>query len=192
MSTINLLASLSFGSDTSYVRKQVEKGGKFFAEFVPQICAPEQLQAMNQKGAKRFVQAANFALTGDTKSFDAVTAYMISAIMLSKSETITFKDAHFACGLNSDDAKNIKGVSRARLGKFLGNAGTPGTITSKVSRSTGKGGFMTALGITSKGDKNSFSLTATAKNHPLIVAYALQLEKMTDGAFTLLQSEGKI
>jgi hypothetical protein len=187
-----LQANLSIGkyaSDTTFVRKQIEKGGSFFSEFAPVVCDENQLDAMNQKGVKRFTQAVNFALSGNVKDFDEVTAFMVSAVMLSKEETISFSRVHFLCGVGVDGATHIKGVSRQRLARFIGNAGTVGTITSKVSRTTGKGGFFTALGITAKADRNSFTLTANAKQNPLLLAYAVQLEKMTDGALALIREE---
>ena len=178
-----------YASDNSFIAKQVKLGGAHFAELAPMLSTTEQLNAMNQKGVKRFVQAVNFALSGDLKQFDAVTAYMVSAIILTKDNNISFQNAHFLCGLNSDNATAIRGVSRAKVSRFLQNAGTAGTITSKVSRTAGKGGFFTALGITSKSDKHSFTLSDNAKNNALLLAYASQLEKMTDGSFKLLQKE---
>ena len=185
------IASGAYASDNSFIQKQVIKGGAHFEAFAPMLSTTEQLQAMNQKGVKRFVQAVNFALSGNVKDFDAVTAYMVSAVILTKENTVSFQNAHFLCGLNTEHAQAIKGASRARLNKFLGNAGTAGTITSKVSRTTGKGGFFTALNITSKSDKHSFTLTDSAKNNALLLAYAKQLENMTDGAFNLIQSDKK-
>lgn len=181
----------AYASDTGFISKQVLKGGAHFEAFAPMLSTTEQLNAMNQKGVKRFVQAVNFALSGNVKDFDAVTAYMVSAVILTKENTVSFQNAHFLCGLNTEHAHAIKGASRARLNKFLGNAGTAGTITSKVSRTTGKGGFFTALNITNKSDKHSFTLTDSAKNNALLLAYAKQLENMTDGAFNLIMSDKK-
>lgn len=185
------IASNAYASDTGFIQKQVIKGGAHFEQLAPMLSTSEQLSAMNQKGVKRFVQSVNFSLSGNVKDFDAVTAYMVSAVILTKQETVSFQNAHFLCGLNTEHAQAIKGTSRARLNKFLGNAGTAGTITSKVSRTTGKGGFFTALGITNKSDKHSFTLSPTAKNNALILAYASQLEKMTEGAFNLIMSDKK-
>lgn len=183
------LSLVKYASDNSFIAKQLSKGGEYFASFAPIVCDENQLDAMNQKGVKRFTQALNFAISGNVKDFDEVTAFLVSAVMLSKEETITFSRVHFLCGVGVDGAAHIKGVSRARLARFIGNAGTVGTITSKVSRTTGKGGFFTALGITAKADRNSFTLTADAKSNPLLLAYAKQLEKMTDGALALIREE---
>lgn len=187
---VNLQASL-YSSDNSFIAKQVKLNEAYFKEFAPLLCNAEQLAKMNQKGVKRFVQAVNFAINGNVKCFDAVTAYMISAIVLTKDLNISFQNAHFLCGLNTEHAQAIKGVSRAKLHKFLSNAGTAGTITSKVSRTAGKGGFFTALNITNKADKYSFTLTENAKTNPLILAYAKQLENMSEGQFKLLTESKK-
>lgn len=192
ISTLNSkIASNAFASDNSFIQKQVLKGGAHFAQLAPMLSTTEQLNAMNQKGVKRFVQAVNFALSGNIKDFDAVTAYMVSAVILTKDNTVSFQNAHFLCGLNTEHAHAIKGTSRARLNKFLGNAGTAGTITSKVSRTTGKGGFFTALNITSKSDKHSFTLSDNAKTNALLLAYGKQLENMTEGAFNLIMLDKK-
>lgn len=189
LNTLNAnLNAGKYASDSAFINKQVVKGGQHFKQLAPLLCNSEQLNNMNQKGVKRFVQSVNFALSGDIKEYDAVTAYLVSAVVLTKDNTISYKNAHFLCGLNTDNAENIRGLSRAKFNKFLSNAGTAGTITSKVSRTTGKGGFFTALNITNKSDKHSFTLTDSAKNNPLLLAYASQLEKMTDGAFNLLQA----
>lgn len=182
------LTNVKYASDNGFIAKQLITGAKHFAEFAPLLCNSEQLNAMNQKAVKRFTQAVNFALSGDLKQYDAVTAYMVSAIVLTKDNNVSFQNAHFLCGLNTEHAQVIRGVSRSKFARFLGNAGTAGTITSKVSRTTGKGGLFTALSITNKSDKHSFTLSETAKTNALILAYASQLEKMTEGSFHLLQA----
>ena len=179
----------AYSSDSSFIAKQIDKGGEYFANFINQTVQPEQINAMNQKGAKRFAQAVNFAMSGNVKDFDPVTAFMVASIVLTKQSTITFKDAHFLCGIGSDDAQLIKGISKAKLSRFIGGAGNAGTVTSKVSRTTGKGGFFTALGITGKSDKHSFTLTETAKSNALILAYAHQLQNMTEGALALINEK---
>ena len=190
---ITLLNNTDFASDTSFIRKQVSKGGQFFSELITQLSTIEQLQNItkNQKGVKRYTQAINFALNGDVTSFDAVTAYTVSCIALTKSKSISFQDVHFLCGVGSDNASHIKGISRAKVSRFIGSAGTTGTVTSKVSRTVGKNGFFTALNITEKSDKHSFTLTDTAKNNALILAYAYQLERMTDSTFLTLSTKNK-
>ena len=188
---VNLLLNTGFGSDTSFIQKQVLKGGDFFAELITQICTFEQLKAItsNQKGVKRFVQSLNFALNGDINTFDAVTAYMVSCVALTKDNTIKYQDAHFLCGVGNENAKLSKGVSKAKVSRFIGNAGTAGTITSKVSRTSGKNGFFTHLNITSKSDKHSFTLSDNAKSNALILAYAYQLERMTESTFLTIKDK---
>lgn len=188
---VSMLSSGSFGTDTSFIKKQIAKGAQNFSDLLNAIVTQEQLSAImkNQKGVKRFVQSLNFALSGDTNDFDAVSAYMVSCIALTKDSTITYKNAHFLCGIGSDNAQLIKGISKAKVSRFIGDAGSAGTITSKVSRTTGKNGFFTALNITSKSDSHSFTLSDSAKNNPLILAYAYQLEKMTESTFLTIKEK---
>jgi hypothetical protein len=185
---IAVINNRNLGSDSGFIQKRLNKN---VIELLNATVSPAQVdpEMMNQKGVKRLVQLANFAVSGNIEDFDPVTAFLVSAVMLTKQETITYRDAHFLCGLGADDAQHVKGVSRAKLARFLGNAGTAGTITSKVSRTTGKRGFFTALGITSKGDAHSFTLAPNAKQNPLLLAYAHQLEKMTDSALALIASK---
>lgn len=180
-----------YASDTAYINKAVLKNASHFADLLPLLVTSEQLNACNQKAVKRLVQSINFALNGNVSDFDAVTAYMVSAVILTKQPSITFQNAHFLCGLNTEHAQAVQGASRARLNKFIGNAGTAGTITSKVSRTTGKGGFFTALNITNKSDKHGFTLSDNAKQNALLLSYAVQLEKMTDSTFLTLTNKNK-
>jgi hypothetical protein len=187
---ITVIQNRDLGTDKGFIAKRLNS---HVVELMNATVSPEMVSpdAMNQKGVKRIVQLANFAVSGNVEDFDAVTAFMVSAVLLTKQETITYRDAHFLCGLGIDEAQHVKGVSRAKLSRFLGTAGTAGTITAKVSRTTGKRGFFTALGITAKGDAHSFTLTPTAKQNPLLLAYAMQLEKMTDSALALIAAKQK-
>lgn len=186
----NVIVNRDLGSDKSFVAKRMND---HVIALLNATVSPEMVntEKMNQKGVKRIVQLTNFAVSGNVDDFDPVTAFMVAAVMLTKQETITYRDAHFLCGLGVDEAQHVKGVSRAKLSRFLGNAGTAGTITSKVSRTTGKRGFFTALGVTTKGDAHSFTLSPDAKQNKLLLAYAQQLEKMTDSALALIASKQK-
>lgn len=141
---------------------------------------------MNQKAILRTVQACDFIATDDTAQCDEVTSALVALIALSNQSRVTFNDAHIVAGAAKEGA-NVAGVSRARLARFLPRTSNLGTITSKVSRTVGKRGLFTALGITAKGDAHSFELCAGAKSHPFIIGYSARLEQMTEGAFSLLK-----
>lgn len=177
-----------FKSDSGAVLKQINKGGEFLQTVVDQILTAQSCTALmkNQKAVKRFLQAVNFSVSGDTNNFDASYAYVFATIALTKSDTISFDSMRFIMGLNKEGAQTIAGVSRQKLDRFLALKTTAGTIKTKTTHSVGTNGFMTALGVTSKSDAHGFTLTPVAKTHPLVVAYAYQLEKMTDGAFNLV------
>lgn len=182
-----------FKTDSGAVLKQINKGGEFLQLLVDQILTAEQCTSLmkNQKAVKRFLQACNFALSGDTSNFDKNYAYVFATIALTKSDSISFDSMRFIMGLKSEGAKVIAGVSRQRLDRFINLQSTAGTIKTKTTHSVGKNGFMTALGVTSKSDAHGFTLTGNAKTHPLVTGYAYQLEKMTDGAFKLVSGDDK-
>lgn len=181
----------AFKSDTGAVLKQISKGGDFLATLLEQITTKEQAQALckNQKAVKRFLQACNFSLSGDVSNFEPYYAYVFATIALTKSDSISFDSMRFILGLNKEGAQNVSGVSRARLDKFLKLVSNPNTVKTKVTHSVGTNGFMTALGVTTKSDAHGFTLTASAKNHPLVLGYAYQLERMTDGQFALISEK---
>ena len=187
----NLLLSREFNTNTSTVHNHVRKGGEFFAQFIAQLSTVDQLKTVceNQKGIMRYTQALNFALNGDPVHFNKVTAYLISTVVLTKSKSISFKDAHFLCGANSDNANLINGVSKSKLNKFIGIVGAYGTITSQVSRTIGTGGFFTALGISSPNGAHAVTFTDNAKSNALILAYAHQLERMTESTFLTIKEK---
>lgn len=183
----NVIASGALKSDTKRVSNTLAHEAT--AQVITTLIPHDAWARMNQKAILRTVQACDFIATGDAlKSCDEVTSAMVAIIALANQSQVSFADAHLAAGA-SKEASPIKGVSRARLARFLPRTSNLGTITSKVSRTVGKAGLFTALGITVKGDTHSFILTDAAKSHPFIIAYALGLEQMTEGAFTLLQQQ---
>ena len=138
----------------------------------------------NQKALMRLSQALNFVVSGDVAAFDTASAFVIAALALSKQERISFSDMHYLIGASgNENTAHIKGVSRSKMQKILSSISSMGTITSQVSRTVGSGGYLTALGVVTKSDKHGF--TIANRSHPMIVAYAAQLEKMTDGALHL-------
>jgi hypothetical protein len=181
-----------YGTDFDRVQKHLTMGGAHLVQFLDLICDLDQIKTMKQKPTMRFLECIRYALNGDVETFDSVSAYMISTVLLTKQDKVTYQDAHFMMGVNTDGANHIRGVSRAKLSKFLGNGGSVGTISSKVSRTVAPSGFFTALGISIKGDKHSYTLTDSAKSHPFILAYCAQLEKMGDGTLALLKSKEKM
>lgn len=196
--TVSAILSHKMGTDAGYVRRVLEAGGETLASIIAAFATPEQIRAMNQKACKRFVEACDFALSGDrlgkNNRLNKTTAYLVAVIALAQQQRVSFADAHRVCGLFTEDGRYIKGVDRPRVARFIGGrAGSAGTITSQVSRTVGQGregcGFFTALGISRKGDKHGFELTETAKSHPLILAYCAQLERISDGDFELLMRD---
>lgn len=144
----------------------------------------------NQKAIMRTAQALNFIASGDSAAFDNVTAMLISTILLSTQKTITFSDVHYLIGGNgNENSSHVRGVSRAKLSRFIGLCSNMGTVTSKASRTVGKNGLFSALGISVKSDAHSFTISETAKSNPFVIAYAARLQSMTEGQFELLSSK---
>lgn len=139
----------------------------------------------NQKALKRLAQSIAFCAGDLVAGFDRATALIVASIAQSKDKVINFQNMRFTMGgTGNEDTAQIKGVSRARLAKFLGTISNEGTRVSQCSRTVGTGGFFAALGIVRSVDKHSFEVINP--NHPLLVAYAMRLENMGDGTFALL------
>lgn len=181
------ILTISLGTDAPRVTRMLSHVPT--VAFLNAIATAEQVSKMNQKGALRLVESCAFAVSGDAKSFDKGTAMLTAAIALTQQPRLVFDDLKFLMGMGVDGASHIAGVSRAKMHKFIGRVGAAGTIRSKLSRTVANRGIFGALGITSKGDAHSCELTDTAKRHPLVIAYAAQLEKMTDGTFEVLYRE---
>ncbi len=188
-SVVSLFESRDLGTDRAFVNNVLKRGGDALKVFMGQVFKVEQFAGVKQKGMKRVIQAASFALSGNVKDYDEGTAYCVALVMLTNQTTVKFSDAHALMGCTIDGAQHIKGVSRAKLSRFLGRVGTAGTVTSKTSRTVGSGGFFTGLGITLKGDAHSFTLCDGARENPLLLAYAMQLQSMTDSQLELARNK---
>lgn len=191
-----------FSAFTSQVARLTAKGAtasdiaciiKYATEktcsFIMGVVKPEEVKSMtNQKAIKRLAQGLHFTATGDVNALDPAHALCVSTIVLSKDTVISFQNMRFTMGgLGDNDTVSIKGVSRARLHRFLGIITNHGTKVSQCSRTVGANGLLGALGITRKIDAHSFEIVN--KNHPYLLAYAARLETMTDGAFKLLEDK---
>lgn len=180
---LNVLNSLSLGTDASRCKRFAER--EPVAELACKFATENDLRAMKQKGVMRFLQACEFIASGDVKAYDRGTAVVMSVIALTQDKDISFASLQFVAGKVTEDAKLIGGVSKQRIAKHIGKVGTIKTIESKISRSVGKGGFLTALGITAKSSGHGFTVADNARQHAFTVAYAQALNKMTDGALRL-------
>jgi hypothetical protein len=145
---------------------------------------------MNQKGLMRFVQIANFVVSGDVSRYDTVSGAMCALVMLTSETDVTFENARFALSsTGNEDSRLPKGISGARLRKVLGLT-RRGTVETKVSRTVGQGkmcGYLTALGITQKGSPHGFTVVDRA--HPFLIAHGKAISRMSDSALALLQSK---
>lgn len=186
----SLILNVDCGTDTARVRKLVTRS-QAMIDSLGLMLTPDAVKGANQKALMRMVQAVSFAVSGAIDDFNRSTAFLVSTIMLSSQSRVTYQDAHYLMGAHTEGANNIGGVSRARLQRFITRAGTTATITSQCSRTVGKRGFFTSLGITTKGDAHSFEMTPTARSNSLIVAYAYQLQTMTDGNLRLIEVTSK-
>jgi hypothetical protein len=181
------ILALDLGTDSARVARTIRNGGQPLVDTLGAFLSVEALQGMNQKAVMRAVQAVSFAVSGSTDDLDPVTASVISAVMLSSDACISFESMRYAAGQTGIlDPKSIGGVSRAKLMRFIGRGGTAKTIESKVSRSVGKRGFLTGLGVTEKSDAHTFTLREGARASGFVLGYAHQLQTMTDGAFALV------
>jgi hypothetical protein len=142
---------------------------------------------MNQKALFRFIQSVDFIVSGSVNRYDAVSAGMCAIVLLANESQVSFENARFALSsTGNEDSRLPKGVMGARLRKILGLT-RRGTVESKVSRTVGKNGYLTCLGITVKGDAHGF--TITDKQHPFLIAHGVALSRLSDSALNLLQDK---
>lgn len=179
------------GATASDIKRILRFASEGNCEFVTGALTGETVAGMtNQKAIMRLAQAVAFVAGDLVAGFDRATALITASIMLSKQSIINFQTMRFAMGGTGDEnTTHIKGVSRARLAKFLKTIPNDGTRMTQCSRTVGTGGFLSALGIVKSVDKHSFEIIN--KNHPLLVAYAMRLENMGDGTFALLTEDKK-
>lgn len=173
-------------SDVKFILKHAHEGA---CEFVKGAIDPAIVQKMtNIKAVKRLAQAVAFCAGDSVGGYDKATALIIASIALSKQKTIDFKTMRFTMGgIGDENTAHIKGVSRARLSRFLGTISNEGTRVSQCSRTVGTGGFLSALGAVITAGKTAFSIENP--EIPLLTCYAMRLESMGDATFALLNSE---
>lgn len=192
-SAANIFINADLKGETARVRTMFETHGGRLADLVNSLITTEQANHIvtNVKGAMRVIQSLCFTLGGDVRYYDASTAFIVSAVALSTQSKINYASLHLLQGYRKEgtEGANVKGVQRPRLVKFLGTVGTNGTISSKTTRTVGKNGFLTAMGITTKSDNSTVELAEGAKSNAYIVLYSHALERMTDGAFALIQEK---
>ena len=178
----------SLGTDRPFIEKRLSN--QHVAAGFDALVSGSQVANMKQKGIKRIVQCISFCVTGDMKDFDPVSGLVCAAIALTgESEKVEFSRLHALCGIHREGRESaaLQGVSKARLNKFLSLGGSAGTVSSKVSRTVGEAGFLTALGLVLKSDKTSFVVDKNARDSSaFLIAYASALARMTDGQFKIV------
>lgn len=184
------ILSMDLGSDCARVARTIANGGQILVDTIGALLSVESLSGMNQKAIMRAVQAVSFAVSGAVEDLNKTTAHIVAMLMMTADERIAFESARFLCGQTGMIAPtSVNGVSRAKLQRFIGRAGTAKTIESQVSRSVGKRGFLTGLGVTAKSDAHGFTLSPNARQSAFVLGYAHQLQALTDGALALVYGD---
>lgn len=185
-----MIARLNGTSDASTLLGYLDRGGASLCAVLGAFCSAEQIASLPQKGIMHLAKIATFINSQglDTRGFSKEYAAIAAACALTPLNVrIAYADLHHALGVKGNQFTTpIPGVSRAKLARFF-KTGSAGTVTTRTSSSTGKNGLFGALGVTEKVDANGF--VVTSRGAPLLIAYAQQLDKMTDGAFDFLHSK---
>lgn len=184
---IDAFKTLSLGTDLARTMQYLSHAET--VRVLSMVTTPDAIKGMNQKGAMRLAQACSFIASGDMRDLDKGTAVVLAMVGLTQQQTIAFGDARHAMGELVDGSSHVAGVSRQRLHRYIGRVGTVGTIRSKLSRTVSNRGFLSALGVTVKGDAHSFTLTDAARSHPFVIGYCTRLAKVTDDAFEFFASK---
>lgn len=182
------ILSRDLATDTARVHKMIERGGQPLIDSVGALLTVESVNGMNQKGVMRAIQAVSFSISGDKDDLDLVTASVIAAVMLTSDSVISYSAFRSVAGQsNMIDPGSINGVSRAKFMRYIGKGGTAKTIESKVSRSVGKRGFLTALGVVSKSDAHHVTIAPNARESGFVLSFAHMLQEMTQGALSMVK-----
>lgn len=187
--TLAILAR-DLGTRNAQVARTIERGGQALIDSLGAFLPVEAIAGMSKTAVTRVVQAVSFAVSGAVEDFNKSTAYLVSLVLLTGQQRVSFADALHVMGASGEGTAPVNGVSRAKLQRHLqGRAGTLGTMVSQCSRTVGKSGFLTALGVTVKGDAHGFTLTEKARSLPFMLAYGYALQNMTEGALALVQGD---
>jgi len=179
------------GTDIARVVKLVDRYGQALVDTLGALVTPDQARAMSQKARLHTVHMGGMIVSQglETQGYSRAHAIIASIIALApEGVRVAFRDAHVTMGAQGDQfTQPIPGVSRARMMRFFQSAGAMGTISTRTSSTVGKSGLFTALGCVTKSDAHGFTIVSKAS--PLLIAYALELERMTDSRVKLLSGE---
>lgn len=179
------------GTDIARVEKLIGRYGQTLVDTLGALVTPDQARAMNQKGRLHTVHIGGLIVSQgmETQGYSRAHAIIASIIALApEGARVSFRDAHVTMGAQGDQfTQPIPGVSRARMMRYFQSAGAMGTISTRTSSTVGKSGLFAALGCVTKSDAHGFTIVSKAA--PLLVAYALELERMTDSRVKLLSGD---
>jgi hypothetical protein len=183
MNASQVLKGFDFGSRKAALSMLENQA---IAARIDSFISEEQARKLtNKAGTYRFIQACAFIAQGVTDNLSSVHATLICTIATAKG-AFTFADAHRVCGATLKDgtsAGNIKGVNKARLNKLLDVTPNLGTVSSRVSNSVGKNGFLTLMGACDKQGADTVKPATDAAQNAFVVAYIGALNALTEGQF---------
>lgn len=144
--------------------------------------------ARNPKGAKRICQLVNAMVAGDYSRIDTTTAVVLYALQLTGENTLTTDALHYlAAGLKEGKTSpETRGINRSNMVRLFGRVGLS-TVSTQVSRTVGKNGFLTLTGAVSGEPKTGVRLVPT---HPLVVEFMHMMNEATQGQIDALGTDG--
>jgi hypothetical protein len=149
------------------------------------------LFALPQKQIKRAVQMVNAITEKNYKHVDATTACGLYALHLAPEGALSYDSLHYLIAgmVRTDGATgDVKGVSRARLGKMFAKVGA-NTVSTQKSRTWGDNGFCDALGATTAKHKTHDRMVSLNREHPLVTAFVTLVETATDAQLSEIGGE---
>lgn len=157
--------------------------GQSIIDTIGVLLTENDVSGMNQKAGVYVARACRWIASSglDTGKHSQILSFVVATVCNTAQSRISFSDMHYAAGGKGDNTAPIGGISRAKLGAIIGfGSRNMGTLSAQVSGFAGARGILTGLGITAKPDNNGFSVTATGRAHPFILAYALTLNGLSD------------
>lgn len=167
-------------------------GGQALIDTFGILVSPEQIKKCNQKAAMRLIEAVHFAIDPSAQYADKVTVTCFLSVIQSAVSRASFETLRFSAGEKVENPIALQGLDQNKLRRFAFLESCKGTVQSKISRTFGDRGFFSAIGVSAKIDGHNIEFNSQARENPIVVAFAMGLEKMTQGQIDLMKEKFKI
>lgn len=166
-----------------------------FNTLIPAEVAQKMTDQKVTKRVLRMVAMIDEALNSKgeiTDTYLEKNAAIASAIMLTATtSSIEQTQARFVAGISKecDSDRTIKGVSKAKINRFVGLGGRAGTVSAQISTMFKDKGIFSLLGVLQVVGKGKVEIDLAKRDAcAFLQAYGVALDKVRDSDFSKLQT----